>query len=434
MTAAETVAKTEAAAKQGGWLKAFYGTLAGVLSGACMMYLSPLLDKVIKPAKPVANFAVDVQGLTVEFHNRSSSKADGWWDFGDGAPLELVSAEREGVAHTYAKAGTYTVKLTLRNILNEESERAVTINVENASTLPPAILSLDAVPVSPGSYAPATFRLLTKTKNATLCVWDTDEDRPLEFVADPPEDQDRLVTFTQPGGYVVKLAAVNGKQALQKSVIVQVQEAPTGTLTAWLHVNAQMTKVERAEHPVTITEAYMGHDGAAQPINRRIPARQGYEVAAVRLAEPVASDRAANLTVKVAPDKRSALLTGDLLCNPGLVVQKNLAPPPLPIRLQLSEERRTLITTPTLPVTTTLNLPGSSVVTLPPAPCDCANIQRQFHLELRQGDQVVWQDSRLPNNALVTVGNRRYTLTATPLGDQVRIDLAEVKAGHVSAK
>src|SRR5438552_2023715 len=81
----ETVVKIEAAARPG-WLKAFYGTLAGVLSGACMMYLSPLLDKVIKPAKPVANFAVDVQGLSVQLHNRSSSKADGWWDFGDGAP------------------------------------------------------------------------------------------------------------------------------------------------------------------------------------------------------------------------------------------------------------------------------------------------------------------------------------------------------------
>src|SRR5262245_37856789 len=174
-------AKPEAAAKPGGWLKAFYGTLAGVLSGAVMMYLSPLLDKVIKPAKPVANFAVDVEGLTVQFHNRSSSKADGWWDFGDGAPLEPVSADPETVQHTYVKPGTYMVKLKVRNLLNEESERTVTLNVETTSNLPPAILSLEAVPVSPGSYAPATFRLVAKTKNASLCVWDNDEDRPLEF-------------------------------------------------------------------------------------------------------------------------------------------------------------------------------------------------------------------------------------------------------------
>src|SRR5262249_853571 len=162
-------------------------------SGAFMMYLSPLLDKVIKPAKPVANFAVDVQGLTVQFHNRSSSRADGWWDFGDGAPLEAVTASTETMTHTYAKPRTYILKLMLRNLRNGESERSVTINVDNASAQPPAILSLDVVPVSPGSYAPATFRLLSKTKNATLCVWDTDEDRPLEFVADPPEEQDRLV-------------------------------------------------------------------------------------------------------------------------------------------------------------------------------------------------------------------------------------------------
>jgi PKD repeat protein len=415
--------KTEAAPRTGGWLKAFYGTLAGVLSGAVMMYLSPLLDKVIKPAKPLANFAVDLQGLSVQFHNRSSSKADGWWDFGDGAPLEPLSAGKETMSHTYAKAGTYTVKLTLRNILNEESERSVTINVENTLTEPPAILSLDAVPVSPGSYAPATFRLVSRTKNARLCVWDTDEDRPLEFVVDPPEDQDRVVTFAQPGGYIVKLAAVNGKQAQQKSVIVQVQEAPAGSLTAWLHVTEQMTQLDRCERLVTVTEAFGAQGCDSQPIERQIPARPGYEIAAVRIAEPIGPERARNLAVRVAPDKGSAILSGELFACAGTIVQRNQALPPLPIRLQLTEERRTLIAKPTMPVTTMVPMPGSTVVTLPSMPSCCANMQRQFHMELRDGDRVIWQDSRLPNNVTVTVGNHRYALTATPIGDQVRIDL-----------
>src|SRR5262245_37900819 len=46
----------------GGWLKTILGTVAGLLGGGIMMYLSPLLDKVIKPPRPVANFAVEHEG------------------------------------------------------------------------------------------------------------------------------------------------------------------------------------------------------------------------------------------------------------------------------------------------------------------------------------------------------------------------------------
>jgi len=95
-----TEKKEEAPKKLGGMFKAMLGTIAGLMSGAFMMYLSPLLDKVVKPSKPVANFAVDLKGLTVMFHNRSSTRSDGWWDFGDGAPLEPVTAEHDSVTHT----------------------------------------------------------------------------------------------------------------------------------------------------------------------------------------------------------------------------------------------------------------------------------------------------------------------------------------------
>jgi PKD repeat protein len=272
---AESTEKPEG--KKGSWFKAMIGTVAGLMSGAFMMYLSPLLDKVVRPAKPVANFAVDVQGLTVQFHNRSSSRAEGWWDFGDGSPLEPVNAETSTVLHTYAKPGTYTVKLSLRNLLNEENDRSVTINVDSANTDPPAILALEAIPVSGSFYAPATFRLVSKMKNTSLCVWETDPDRPLDIIPDPPAEQDRLVTYNEPGGYVVKLVAVNGKQAKEKSIIVQVMEPPTGAVTAVLHVTEQMVKVDKADRRVTLTESFGGNASAtSMPINRKIDARLGW--------------------------------------------------------------------------------------------------------------------------------------------------------------
>lgn len=423
-----STADNKEAPKKGGMFKAMIGTMAGLMSGAFMMYFSPLIEKVVKPAKPVANFAVDLKGLTVMFHNRSSSRSAGWWDFGDGSPLEPVSAEQESVTHTYLKPGTYTVKLCVRNLLNEESERTVTVNLEPANLEPPAIVSLDAVPVSANSFAPATFRLVSRTKNAALCVWELDNDRPLEFVTDPPADQDRLVTFTEPGGYVIKMAAVNGKQHQERSVIVNVEEPPVGMLTAVLNVSEQMTKVERSERPVTITEGYTGANGDKQPIKRAIPARQGYDIVEVRM-EPTTSSVLRNMQVKVAPDRKSALLTGELLKPDGGLLPKGRPAQPTRIETRLVEEKRSPVVRPATPVTAALTVPGSTILSLPAMPCDCVNSQRQYRLELRDGSGIVWQESRLPQNAPITVQNRRCTLTATPIGDQVRIDLLEVRPG-----
>src|SRR5262249_47376228 len=147
------------------------GTVAGLFSGAVMMYISPLLDKVVKPSKPVANFAVEADGLTATFHNRSVGGSQGWWDFGDGSPLEPVVAGQEIVTHLYAAPSTYTAKLSIRNLLGDESERSVPVQLEAARRDPPVIEALQAEPVSPGAYAPATFRVTSLAKNAELCVW-----------------------------------------------------------------------------------------------------------------------------------------------------------------------------------------------------------------------------------------------------------------------
>lgn len=73
-------------------------------------------------------------------------------------------------------------------------------------------------------------------------------------------------------------------------------------------------------------------------------------------------------------------------------------------------------------------VPGVSIVNLPAAPCDCSGVQRQFRLELREGERVIWQDSRLPKDAPVVLQGRRCALTATVIGDQVRIEVSELRA------
>ena len=64
------------------WVKTVVGMVLGLISGAVAMYFTSFVDRVIKPAKPVANFAVQASGLTVSFENRSVGGDRLRWDFG----------------------------------------------------------------------------------------------------------------------------------------------------------------------------------------------------------------------------------------------------------------------------------------------------------------------------------------------------------------
>ena len=87
--------------KLAGWLKTLGGTVAGLVSGVVMMYVTGFVNNVVKPAKPVPIFSYDHENLAVTFHNRSTGGTSGYWDFGDGSPLEPISPKQELVTHTY---------------------------------------------------------------------------------------------------------------------------------------------------------------------------------------------------------------------------------------------------------------------------------------------------------------------------------------------
>jgi hypothetical protein len=384
--------------------------------------------------------------LTVRFHNRSASISEGWWDFGDGSPLEPVAPQQEVLTHTYVNPGDYTAKLVVRNLLGEESERPVTIHLDAPKTDPPTILALDATPVSPGAYAPATFRVTSKSKNAQLCVWDLGDDRPLEISNEMLDNQERLVTFGKPGGYVIKMAAVNGREAVERSEVVYVNEPPTGSVVATLNVTDQATRVQTERTPYTFHETfppYTKEDTCM--IVRQVPAKQGdYEIIDVRLrsadgpglqgktempidATSVGSSGARNLRLQLAPDHRSVRLTGEL------VKDSRGGLPSVFLPVVLVQERRTRATRPPVPVTATLNVPGSAVLGLPPLPPNWVEPQRQLRFELLDGTKPLWQGSQLPYNAPLVLHNQQYSLTARQTGNQVQVELKEAKPGFTQA-
>ena len=47
---------------------------------------------------------------------------------------------------------------------------------------------------------------------------------------------------------------------------------------------------------------------------------------------------------------------------------------------------------------------GGATVAFPPVPPDWINCRRTLHLELRDGNRVVWQDTQLPHGTLISLG------------------------------
>jgi len=62
--------------------------------------------------------------LTVQFTDKSAYAATWSWDFGDGA----TSTDKNPI-HTYLKAGTYTVKLTVTSATKQTSSKLGTVTV-----------------------------------------------------------------------------------------------------------------------------------------------------------------------------------------------------------------------------------------------------------------------------------------------------------------
>jgi plastocyanin len=412
-------------AKRGGWLKTVVGTAAGLFSGALVMYLSPLLDRVVRPAKPIANFAVEHSGLTVTFHNRSAGGGEGRWDFGDGSPLEFVAADQPTVTHTYPRPGTYTARLTVTNLLGEENERSVTIDLTDERPKPaakPVVVDLLVrAPGQPGEpvYAPATFQFEATADNAQLYLWDFGDGTGVQLA-----DHQTGHTFARPGTYTVTVYAFNGPERSQRRATVEVDAAPAGTLSVSLRVADEGVQVETRRREVPVSKSLTVPPGQGpQNIEQTVAARGGFEIAKVERRQSQ-SRHVENIVCQVTPDRRSVKLTAQVpkADKPTTAILNE--------RLVLVEERRLKTTRDPLAVEGTLRVPGTASLRLPPVPDDWTETRRQFVLELRQDGKVLWTGADLPRNVPVTLHGRTYTLTASVTGARVQVHLADQGAGR----
>src|SRR5262249_6423500 len=226
-----------------------------------------------------------------------------------------------------------------------------------------------------------------------------------------------------------------------KSEIVNVLEAPSGTVTALLAVADQGTRLEQIQTTYTFAEVFPPTSkGDVHKINRVAPARQGYEITDVRLSsgeegssrlqgkmemtlDParVNGHGARALLLQLAPDRRSVRLSGELFKDGA----KRGLTPGVTIPVVLVQERQSSAPPRTNTVTAPLTLPGTTTLPLPTLPADWVEPRRQYRLELRGGARIVWQESQLAKVATVTLRGRRYALKTVVDQDKLHLVLTE---------
>lgn len=183
-----------------------FGGVVGLVVAGGLMWFTPLIDRFVKPAKPLANFATEeTSDLSVTFKNLSQNAKEAKWDFGDGSPLEVVAGDVPEVKHKFKKANSYKVKLVVSNVANQEDSRE----------------SLIAVGVKPQVLDLSSKSLNQKTKPYTAGVqirFEATADLDAQFEWDfgngvyQTGNETMVHEFALPGKYLVKVRAIMGHQ------------------------------------------------------------------------------------------------------------------------------------------------------------------------------------------------------------------------------
>ncbi len=447
------MAEKEAAPKAS-LFKWLLGAAGGIVSGVVLMYVTGFVNTVVKPPKPLPNFEVDLMdGLNVRFQNLASYHIQGWWDFGDGS--SLVPVTEEPIVHTFPRPGTYTVKMTLQNLLGEEGERAVPITLTAQPTSaaaspiegPPRILELKATNIN--AFAPATVRVTGKVENAKLCVWSLDDK--LHMTTEGKNEIDRTVMIERPGEHSITLAAFDGSQDEPKAeqrVKVVVQPPPAGAIMAILKVSGSGTHLHTSEQKRTLSALFPADkkDNTVE-FNIHTLAQPGCTLLGARVETPDGKGPQVSKTNKEIPleppaikggsvrDLRLALdekhaqvrLMGKLTRSEAAAKGKEPAPfvsIPVVLLQQHRSQARFAPQASTMPlVVPSKGQPTSARLKLPPT--EGMDIERKLSLELKDGEHTLalWPDLQQSVSRVLAIQNRICNVTVSPVKDAVEVTL-----------
>jgi len=438
---------TPPAKKSFSLLKPIMGGIAGLAAGVAGMYSTAIINTVAKPPRPVANFSVNAEGLTVHCQNHATGDS-GWWDFGDGSPLEPFDAAQTDQPHTYTKPGIYTVKLTVRNFLSEENERTVPVDLSKPSAAAtaanaPTISNFSVEPIGGATTSPATFRVRGEVKNADRVIWDLGGEK-LE-VTDSPGTFEKLVVFERPGNFPIQLTGLMDRTAVKQAAMVTVTQPRAGSMAVLMRTLDTGSRIERKEFPETVALPLPPKGTKQMTFERAINPRPGFTMVDAKLGK-AATGAVKNVKIELAPDRKSAKLSGEFTATGENATKANGGSDAM-ISLLLTEEKTTLETMPGNSVAVPFsseggfvmgdwaNAPMSALVQLPPAPAGVMNVQRKIEFQVREvgGDgrtSIIGTvpEMKLPmRNSIKTFNGQQYIIEAElQAGGQIRVVLKPV--------
>ena len=176
---------------------------------------------------PVAAFSASPTSgnlpLKVQFSDKSTGSPTSWkWNFGDGK-----TSTSRNPAHTYTKAGKYTVSLTIKNAAGTNTKTIKNyITVKTAPVKPVAAFS--ASPTS--GYAPLKVKFTDKSANSpTSWKWSFGDGK-------TSTSKSPTYTYSKAGKYTVSLtvknAAGSSTKTIKNYIVVNTLKAPVAAFSA----------------------------------------------------------------------------------------------------------------------------------------------------------------------------------------------------------
>src|ERR1051325_9805808 len=160
---------------------------------------------------PVAKFAFQANGNTVNFVDQSTGNPTSWlWNFGDN-----TTSTQQNPIHTYAAAGNYTVTLTVSNASGSNSTSQIV-------SLTPATPPQAAFTVTTTQNSLQANFIDASTGNPTSWLWNFGDGTPASTQRNP------VHTYAAAGTYTATLtvANANGSTSASKAVTVPAPAAP----------------------------------------------------------------------------------------------------------------------------------------------------------------------------------------------------------------
>jgi PKD repeat protein len=415
------------------WVKTTVGTFLGLLSGAVVMWFSPLIDHFVRPAKPIANFSYQADGLSVTFENRSSGAEKAAWDFGDGSPLEFVPGDSATVTHTYRKPGRYMVKLSVRNLVDEVNERTAPIDLEAAAKAPPLLwsesVSAAAVPARPEiydlsarplvlkspTYAPATFVCDANVDYAQHLIWDFGNGQGMQY-----GEMSRICTFDQPGTYQIRLAAFNGKLKAETVETITVEPPPPSALQFTVRTleEGQLVSSTTRERVLSRTEA-VTPKSTGGTLSVREPASPGARIVRAEIIANESQD-VKDVVCFIAEDGQSLAVSGTIA--PSVKLPSGQQPTALlSAKVRIVERMISDRKLESEWQIVTLEAPGQQQLRFPLSAAEVKELKRKYQVELRHGGKRLWKGDELPTDQPVLIGGQTFLVTASAAGNTIDV-------------